>query len=159
MGRRGPAPKPNGLRLIEGTDSKGRSGRQVDRSKEPLPPEGALTPPYRMSAEAQAVWDRTVADLQSMGLAAPSDARTLAAYCEACVNFDKSTEMLNSTSLLVRGDKALVINKMFLIQERSAAQILRFAQEFGLTPSARSRVEVTQGVLGKRSAGRNPFAG
>jgi P27 family predicted phage terminase small subunit len=159
MGRRGPAPKPNQLRLIEGTDSKGRSGRVVDRTREPVAPTGALAPPYEMSDEAQHVWDVTVRDLSAMGLASPADARMLAVYCEACVTHQKATELLNKTSMIVRGDKSLVISKALLIQREAANQILRFSQEFGLTPSARTRVEVTQGVLGKRSTGRNPFAG
>ena len=159
MGRRGPAPKPNHLRLMEGTDSKGRSGRVVDRSHEPMAPTGALVPPYEMEEAAQRIWNQPVADLQSMGLASPADVRMIAAYVEACVTHEEATKLLRRTSLIVKGDKALVINKALLIQREAANQILRFSQEFGLTPSARTRVEVTQGVLGKRSAGPNPFAG
>ena len=50
MGRRGPAPKPAGLRLLEGTDRRGRSGRMLDRSRESVAPDGDLEPPYELCA-------------------------------------------------------------------------------------------------------------
>lgn len=157
-GRPGPAKKPSGLRLIEGTDAKGRSGRRLDLSREPIAPPGDLEPPYQLKPEAQAVWDETVAHLESMRIASPADANVLAAYVEAVVLHRKASRLVADTQILVRGDRSLVINKAILVQERAGAQLLRYAQEFGLTPAARTRVE-TEGSGGHGTGQANPFAG
>lgn len=164
MGRRGPAPKPSNLRLIEGTDKRGRSGKKLDLSKEPVAPDGEIAPPYDMDDDVRDIWDQTVADLETMGIASPADANVLAAYCEAVATHRTASRLLRQSSILVKGDRTLVINKALLVQERAAAQLLRLAQEFGLTPSARTRVEVgSYGI--KRPASQptskkpNPFAG
>jgi phage terminase small subunit len=46
-----------------------------------------------------------------------------------------------------------VINKLVQIRDRSAVMMLRFAQEFGLSPAARMRVDV------EKPAGRDGFLG
>ena len=52
--------------------------------------------------------------------------------------------------------RTLVVNKAVLVQRHAALQVLRFAQEFGLTPAARVSVE----GYPRATRGRyNPFAG
>lgn len=155
----GPPPKPAGLRLIEGTDRKGRSGRALDRSKEPVVPEGELVAPYELSDQVQAVWDRTVRDLKAMDLASSPDAQVLAAYCEAVVLHHRAAKDLATADLVVMGAETQVVNKLILIIDRASRLILAFAREFGLTPSARMRVEVAGDGGGLPTAGANPFAG
>jgi P27 family predicted phage terminase small subunit len=160
----GPRPKPSGLRLIEGTDKRGRAGKKLDLSKEPVAPDGELVCPYELNDEKQEIWDRTVRDLETMGVASPADANQVAAYVEAVHLHRRASIALADQGLLVQGDKVRVMNKLIQIQRESAATMLRFAQEFGLTPSARTRVEV--GSYGSKqpsaqSAAKkpNPFAG
>lgn len=164
MSRPGPPPKPSNLRLIEGTDQRGRAGKKLDLSKEPVAPDGDLVCPYELDEEKQQIWDQTVRDLETMGVASPADANQVAAYVEAVHLHRRASLALADQALLVQGDKVRVVNKLIMIQRESAAMMLRFAQEFGLTPSARTRVEV--GSYGsKRSAAQpaakkpNPFAG
>lgn len=165
MGRRGPAPKPSHLRILEGTDRRGHAGRRLDRSREPVAPDGELEPPYKLSAEVQQVWDQTVADLEAMGIGSPADCSVLVAYCEAVVVHRIASRLLAETSILVLGSRGtLIINKALLVQREAAYQVLRLAQEFGLTPAARMRVEVdpVRGYgSGKATGARkpNPFAG
>lgn len=142
MGGKGPPPKPTKLRLIEGTDRKGRSGRQLDASKEPVAPEGDMAPPYDLADEVRQVWDVAAKTLDTMQLASPADANQLAAYCEAVVLHRRASRAIADTDLLVDGVDVKVINKAILIQDRAARLIRGFAQEFGLTPAARVRVEV-----------------
>jgi phage terminase small subunit len=82
---RGRPPKPAGLRLVEGTDRKGRTGRTLDRSKEVIAPDGEITPPYPMSGLALEVWKQTVDDLEAMGVASPADRYQIAGYVESAV--------------------------------------------------------------------------
>jgi P27 family predicted phage terminase small subunit len=158
---RGPARKPTGLRLIEGTDRRGRTGPgkvPIDLAREPRPLEGDMVPPYAMAEAPLRIWHETVAQLVGMGLAFPADARQLAAYCEAAALAEEASRLIAETTMLVRGSRpdTVVINKLLLIQERAAAQIRLWAQEFGLTPAARARVE-TQPPTGRGDD--NPFSG
>jgi P27 family predicted phage terminase small subunit len=145
MGRRGQPPKPAHLRLAEGTDRRGRSGRLLDRSKEPVAPDGDLEPPYEFSPDVLRVWERTVADLQTMGLASPADRYTLAAYCESVALFVRASALVRESSVVVPGPHGLVVDKAIIVQRHAANTMRLFAAEFGLTPAARMRVEVDRG--------------
>jgi P27 family predicted phage terminase small subunit len=166
MGRPGRPPKPSGLRILEGTDRRGRSGRQLDRIREPIAPDGDLVPPYELSDEKQEISDRTVEVLEAMGVASPADVDPLAAYVEAVHLHRWATRELTGQSLVVAGARSGsdVTNKLLIIQAKAATLMLRFAQEFGLTPSARTRIDTTPppgggGPRGDAPRKPNPFAG
>lgn len=151
----GPAAKPSALRLVEGTDRKGRPGR-LDVSREPIPSAEPPRPPYALAEEVQQVWDETVVHLLQMGTGSATDANQLAVYCEAVVLHRRASRQVNGGDLLQMGDKTMVANKAIAIQRDTVSTIIRLAQEFGLTPASRTRVEVA-----KRDAKEdaNPFSG
>lgn len=151
MGRSGPSPKPTALRLLHG-DRKDRINQ-----REPVPSAEPMTPPENVTPEVRAVWDFTARHLVIMGTASASDRDALHAYCEAVVAHAKASAVLAQTSILVKGiHGGMVRNPALQIQRDAARTLLRFAQEFGLTPSARSTIEVGGG---DRGAEDNPFAG
>lgn len=153
----GPSPKPTALRLIEGTDRRGRQGKApIDRSKEPMAPDGVPTPPQELSEEVQKVWDKLVQDLEAMNMLTGVDSMQMMAYCEAAALHMRASRTIAQSPILVQGDKGLVINKAILVREKAAKDLLRFAQEFGLTPAARTRVEVARRALPERDD-ENPF--
>jgi P27 family predicted phage terminase small subunit len=156
MARPGRAPKPSGLRLIEGTDRRGRTGRTLDRSKEPVPPGDALEPPYEMTEDVARIWEKTTSDLDRMGLGDNCDAYQVAGYCEAAALFERASRELDApgVELVIEGAASPVANKLIGIRAQAATQMLRFAQEFGLTPAARVRVETN----GSHGGAANPFA-
>lgn len=150
MGRRGPAPKPTKLRLLHG-DRKDRINHN-----EPQPEQGPMVPPEGMTREVRAVWDFTARHLETMGLAMPSDRECLRAYCEAVVDHARAAEIVAKSALLIKGIQGgMVRNPAYQIKRDAARTMLRFAQEFGLTPSARSRIELAERDNGADS----PFAG
>lgn len=106
MACRGPAPKSTTLRLIEGPDRRGRSGRTLDRSREPVPVAELPTPPYEMSPGVAAEWDRVVELLAAMKLASASDAYMLAGYCEAAALHARASSELAGQELLVDGSRS-----------------------------------------------------
>lgn len=150
MGKRGPAAKPRALRLLHGD----RQDRINDY--EPIPSAEPIEPPDGISDEVRAVWDFTVRHLQIMGTAAASDRDLLRAYCEAVVAHTKASDVLAKSTILIKGIHGnFVRNPALQIQRDAARTMLRFAQEFGLTPSARTQIEVG-------GAGRDedsPFSG
>lgn len=152
MGRPGRAPKPTALKLIEGS----RKDRINER--EPIPRGLPPTPPPELAADVRAVWDHTVRELDAMGIAYAADRDALVCYCEAVVSHRKASAVLARSSVLVKGlHGTLVRNPALQVQRDAAAVVRSFAQEFGLTPSARTRIEHKDTPDG--SADENPFSG
>jgi P27 family predicted phage terminase small subunit len=139
MGRRGPPPKPTNVRLLHG-DRKDRINLL-----EPLPrPDDPPEPPPGMGTAALAVWDETVAQLVAMGTAASADRYGIACYVEAVVNHQRATELLRHSDILIKalhGDR-FIRNPLLVVQRDAANTIRQWAQELGLTPSARSGIRV-----------------
>jgi P27 family predicted phage terminase small subunit len=89
-----------------------------------------------------AIWTYTVVELRAMGIDAPSDRDALVAYCEAVDKHRKASALLRRSPLLIAGQKGNLVRNPLLMIQRDAAHLIRqFAQEFGLTPSARTRID------------------
>lgn len=150
MGRRGPAPKPTRLRLLQGA--------REDRVNQNEPKPRSLPPkcPPGVSPAVRAIWNYTVRELAHMGTTFAADRDALLCYCEAVVTHRKASALLAKSDVLIKGVHGKPVRNPALQIQRDAAQTIRaFAQEFGLTPSARARIEV-----GGQDDGQddNPFA-
>lgn len=153
MGKRGNRPLPTSLKLLHGE-------RHIDRLNhdEPTPRPADMPEPDDASEAVLEVWRRVVAELEAMNLAYPSDVDALRCYCEAVVCHRKASNVLARTGVLVKslgGQGGFVRNPALQIQRDAAQTIRGFAQEFGLTPSARSSIRATD-ASGR--ADDNPFA-
>lgn len=143
---------PTALRLLHGERHRDRFN-----DAEPIPRSARLEVPGDVSAEVARVWSERVVELEAMGIAFASDVDSWRAYCEAVVMHEKASALLARSPLLVEGrDGNLVKNPAIQIQRDAAATLLRFAQQFGLTPSARS---VVKALESKSDGDENPFAG
>lgn len=137
MGRRGPAPTPTNLRLLKGD--------RPDRinTNEPVPRQVLPQCPATVSPAVREVWDYTLAELAVMRTVKAADRDTLLCYCEAVVLHNEASAILAETQVLVKGTLGgLVRNPAIAVQRDAAQRIRAFAQEFGLTPSARSGIVV-----------------
>lgn len=136
MGKRGPRPQPTKLKLLKGEEHRDRIN---DDEPEPAPADPVL--PDEVAEEVRAVWDATVLQLQAMGLAYAADSDSLRCYCEAVVSHRRASAVLAKTGVLVKGLHGnWVRNPALQIQRDAATTVRGFAQEFGLTPSARSQL-------------------
>lgn len=152
MARRGPTPKPTALRIIDG-DRKSRFNEYEPKPR-PEPPQC----PDDVAPEVREIWDYTVAELDAMGNAYAADRDALRAYCEAVVSHARACAVLAKSSVLIKGlHGGMVRNPAVAIQRDTAHTLRAFAQEFGLTPSARTRIE--QKDRADADAEDNPFAG
>lgn len=153
MGRHGPAPEPTKLKLIKGARrSRINEGEPVASDALPLCPPG-------VSREVRQVWDYTVNELIAMKIASSADRDALHAYCEAVVTHRRACALLAGTDVLLKGlHGGPVRNPAVGIQRDAANAIRTFAQEFGLTPSARSRIVAEQAAAAAMSDD-NPFSG
>lgn len=151
MGKRGPAQRPTVLKLLHGEKHTDRINRD-----EPTPRPAEMVEPADASPQVRAVWRRIVAELEAMNLAFPADSDSLRAYCEAVVQHERASAALAQTGILVKGVHGNAVrNPALQIQRDSATTMLRFAQEFGLTPSARSSIRAHDASA---AVDDNPFA-
>jgi P27 family predicted phage terminase small subunit len=135
---RGRKPTPTAITVLHG-------GKQAN-SREPKPRQRAPHAPEWLSDEAKEEWRRVVPTLTKLGLLTDLDGAALTVYVEAWSNFVEATKEVSRTGSLVMGPRgSFVRNPAALVAKDSATTLRAFCTEFGLTPSARSRMSVPEG--------------
>jgi P27 family predicted phage terminase small subunit len=117
-----------------------------------------LKTPAELGEDAKKEWRRVARELHQCGLLTTIDRVALAAYCDAYGRWAQATKALaqmaeadptGRSALLVKTSNGTAVqNPLIGIANKAAADMVRYASEFGMTPSARSRVHVDQS--GKR---------
>ena len=139
MSRPGPAPTPTHLRVVRG-DRKDRIN-----TAEPKPKGTKPRCPAWLCDEAKVVWKRTTKQLDAMGLLFDADQDIIAAYANAVVNYQRATELVDRSGVLIKGRRDGVVTNPAVRVQRDAATLIRMlAGELGLTPSARTRLKAEQ---------------
>lgn len=149
-----PKPLPSHLKLINGRGNGRDSGGRVVK---PTPGFVRLPPtaPDWLDGEARQMWDDVVAELSRLKLLKPIDAGALAAYCVTWQRFVEASAIVARTGLVIDGDKGPVKNPAVLIVETASKELRAWSAEFGLTPSAESRLGAAETPDGQDD---NPFA-
>jgi P27 family predicted phage terminase small subunit len=135
---KGRKPVPQVLQLIRGNPSK-----RPLRS-EPLPALPThLEPPEFLLDEAKAEWRRVGPELLALGLLTVLDLAMFEAYCQSFARWQLAElELAKAGGQLVvktpRGSE--VMNPLLHVARDAAAAMLRYAVEFGMTPSSRTRL-------------------
>lgn len=135
--KRGPVPKPVELKLLHGEQHKERLNENRPRPK-PVAP----AMPAWLAKDAKAEWKRLVPMLLRLGVITEADGMALAALCQSWARYVQAERELKGTLTNTfktgyKQQKAEVgIVKSYLTQLRA------FCAEFGLTPSARGRIQV-----------------
>jgi P27 family predicted phage terminase small subunit len=143
MGRRGPPPEPTKLRVL-----KGNPGKRPVNEREPQPRATSPRCPEWLSAEAKRVWQRLVPELKAMRVLTYIDGDALAAYCQTFARWRAAEEFIqkHGEAYPLRDDQGRIKCMQQFPQvaiSRNLLLVLRaYQQEFGMTPSARSRVAV-----------------
>lgn len=137
MGRRGPAPKPTHLKIIEGTFRKDRAP-----ANEPKPKPYVPTCPRWLGHEAKAEWRRIVPELMQLGLLTKIDRSALAAYCGAYEMWYEAKKSLDEAGTLVQvTESGYVAPRPEVGIINSALKTMKaFLAEFGMSPASRTRV-------------------
>ena len=144
MGARGPAPKATNLKILEGNP-----GKRPLNGDEPTPESGAVCPDW-LSDKAKIEWGRLAPILESCGILTKADEDTLAAYCDALVNFKRCTKSLESGELVEDGK----INPMVRAQRNYAELLTKFGTRLGLSPSDRTSLKVSPKIKASKWAGK-----
>ena len=142
---RGRKPKPTHLKLVAGNP-----GRYPLNEAEPKFALSIPTPPPELSDDAKMEWGRVSERLYRAGILTEVDRGALAAYCQA---YGRWIQAERAIARLAEADKATggllinttngnaIQNPLVGVANKAASDMVRFAAEFGMTPSARSRIK------------------
>jgi P27 family predicted phage terminase small subunit len=128
----------------------GNPGKRAIRP-EPQPeiPPDAPPAPLFLSGYALDEWHAVAPELHRLGLLTVLDVQPLCAYCEAYKRWRQAEETLGEMARRDPQTSALLIkdvtgnpqpNPLVRVASRAAADMVRYASEFGLTPVARARL-------------------
>lgn len=159
MATRGRKPVPTHLHLVRGNPSKKKLPAKQDEI--PVVVE-EVTPPAFLSDDAKVEWGRMMGALVTLKLISQVDRAAFAAYCQAYGRWAQAERALAAmrerdpaaAGLLVKttGDN-IVQNPLVGVANKAMADMVRYAAEFGMTPSARVRLNGSGGGGGAE----NPF--
>jgi P27 family predicted phage terminase small subunit len=138
----GPPPKPTVLEIREGFPGH----RGVNRF-EPKPREIRPKCPAFLSKYAKREWKRIVPILERMRVLTEADGTMLAIICADFGEMQEASEHLAKQGLLVKtfGSGVLHQNPLINIIDKAKNRLSRNLQEFGMSPSARTRIHVNAG--------------
>ena len=167
MGSRGPKPLPANVHLLRGNPSKIPVGQLLGGIH---PPVEIPRCPKHLQDEAKREWRRVAGELEGLGLISQLDRAALAGYCSAwaeTVHCEIKIAELNAAD--PKGEAGLVgvtpsgyeqMSVWVQIRNRAYDRMMKFASEFGMSPSARSRAtasENRQGELFDKPAGTSEW--
>jgi P27 family predicted phage terminase small subunit len=141
---RGRKPKPTYLKLLNGN-----AGKRPLNEHEPEPAPAIPTPPAELCEDAKLEWERVAPLLHQLGTLSEIDRAALAAYCQAYGRWLKAEravaimgerDQLTSGLMIKTTNGNPIQNPLVGIANRAMVDMVRYAAEFGMTPSARSRI-------------------
>lgn len=139
---RGPKPKPIKLKVLAGNPGRRRLPDEI------TPPAEMPVPPAHLDAYALEEWNRVVEGLNAMGILAGIDQQAFAAYCGAYSRWRAAEEELSKlrdvdplSALVLKTISGNWIQQPLIgISNKAAGDMVKYAVEFGMTPSARARL-------------------
>lgn len=139
MGRPGPAPKPTAQKIREGNP-----GKRALNDAEPQPDSTLPTCPAWLTKGAKAEWRRLARQLNRAGLLTGIDRNALAAYCVVYDRWKTAEEMVAKSAQVVKSKQteSVYLNPWLNAASMALKEMTKLAAEFGMTPSARTRIRV-----------------
>lgn len=143
----GRKPKPTALKLVTGNP-----GKRAINKKEARLDLAEPTPPEFLNTDAKVEWGRVVGTLYRAGLMTELDRAVLSAYCQAYGRWAQAERALSRMADKDEYNRALMVkthngtavqNPLVGTANKAKADMVRYAVEFGMTPSARSKVNAT----------------
>lgn len=142
MAVRGRKPKPTAIKEFEGN-----LGHRALNANEPTPERKAPRCPPWLEDEAKKEWKRVGAILEQYGLLTEMDMAAFAGYCQAFARWKEAEEFLTQHGPMLRTPNGYLQQvPQVSIAQTNMKIMLRFCEQFGLTPSARSRIVAGEGA-------------
>lgn len=136
MAQRGRKPKPTALKILEGNP-----GKRPLNEDEPKPEKKAPKCPSWLDGEAKKEWRRMSKQLEAMGILTEIDMAAFAGYCQAYARWKEAEEFITKHGTIVKTPSGYWQQVPQVSIAQTYLKIMnRFCEQFGLTPSARSRI-------------------
>ena len=140
MGKRGPKPKPQKLRNLDGNPEKRPSlGDPVEADGRPLPPDWLQKDDYAML-----VWDAILTSMPP-DFFAMADTQILTAYCKACSVMKEAAQEIDDGGVTIMTKRGLGKNPACTVFAEQQGKVASLGTRLGLDPAAR------QAILGSGS--------
>ena len=142
MGKRGPPPTPTPILQLRG------SWRAGQRRDEPQPAQGPPEKPAWLDDYASQAWDQLVPILERMRVLTEADGKALALLCTTWARWRRCEEFVaDKGEVYPIKDADGKVRELRRFPQAIASESLgralnRYLGEFGLTPSARTRIQV-----------------
>ena len=141
MASRGRKPKPTAIKKL-----KGNPGCRPLNIAEPKPTGSPVCPDW-LEDEAKAEWERMGKILEDMGVLTEVDTMAFAGYCQAYARWKEAEEFLSQHGSIIRTPNGYLQQvPQVSIAQTNLKIMLKFCEQFGLTPSARSRITANKSV-------------
>jgi P27 family predicted phage terminase small subunit len=136
MAQRGRKPIPTAIKELEGNPGK----RELNKY-EPKPEKKAPKCPGWLEPEAKKEWKRTAKQLEELGILTEVDMAAFAGYCQAYARWREAEEFISKHGTIVKTPSGYWQQVPQVSIAQTYLKIMnRFCEQFGLTPSARSRI-------------------
>jgi P27 family predicted phage terminase small subunit len=143
----GPKPTPSKLKLL-----RGNPGRRPLNPAEPECEPATLDPPAWLEGDELLKWQETAPELLAAGLLATIDTDALLSYCNAWARWRVAEAHIKKHGPIIAAPSGYPVHSPYLaIADKALARMQAFQSEFGMSPSARSRVHV-KGTAKKSAA-------
>ncbi len=139
---RGRKPKPTAIKRLEGNP-----GKRPLNKNEPQPPVPESVPraPRHLNHEAKREWRRMIKVLMGLGLYTDVDRAALAMYCQAWGRWVVAERRLAEEGEVLLTATGYHYQNPWRSEANKAQELMRkLISEFGLSPSARSRLSVPE---------------
>jgi len=135
---RGRKPKPTELKLLEGNP-----GKRPLNKNEPKPEKKAPRCPSWLEPEAKKEWKRMAKTLEAIGVLTQVDAAAFAGYCQAYARWKEAEEFLSKHGTIFKTPSGYIQQVPQVSIAQTYLKVMKdFCSEFGLTPAARTRIQV-----------------
>ena len=136
MATRGRKPTPTAIKELEGNP-----GKRALNKNEPKPTKKAPPCPKWLEPEAKKEWRRLAKKMEQLGVLTEVDMAAFAGYCQAYARWKEAEEFITQHGSILRTKSGYVQPVPQVSIAQTYLKIMnRFAEQFGLTPAARSRI-------------------
>ena len=136
MATGGRKPTPTAIKILEGNPGK----RELNKN-EPKPVKKAPSCPKWLETEAKKEWRRLAKKMEAMGILTEVDMAAFAGYCQSYARWKEAEERITDRGLVIRTPSGYPQQVPYIsIAQQYLRLMNQFAEQFGLTPAARSRI-------------------
>lgn len=133
---RGRKPTPTAIKELEGNP-----GKRVLNEREPKPVKKAPACPKWLEEEAKKEWRRLAKQMEQLGILTQVDMAAFAGYCQAYARWKEAEEFITQHGSIVKTPSGYWQQVPQVSIAQTYLKIMnKFAEQFGLTPSSRSRI-------------------